>query len=192
MERGYLKSILRSEQSVFTSSDLRLLWKDASQEAVWKRISYFLKNGDLYPIRRGLYAKDKNYNRLEMATRIYTPAYISFETVLGNSGVTFQHYTQIFVASPSSKDVVVDNQKISFLTLKSTILTNPNGIENKKYYAIASLERALLDRVYLSRNYHFDNLDLIDWEKVELLLSVYEGNKEMEKRVAALRSTRRN
>jgi len=123
-----------------------------------------------------------------MATRIYTPAYISFETVLGSAGVTFQHYSQIFVASPSTKDIIADGQNISFLTLKATILTNFLGIENKKYYAVACLERALLDRVYLSRNYHFDNLDLINWDKVQMLLPIYEGNKEMIKRVAALKS----
>ncbi len=188
MERGHLKSILRSDQTVFTTRDLHLLWRDATPAAVRKRISYFLESGDLYPIRRGLYAKDNRYNRLEMATRIYTPAYISFETVLGSAGVTFQHYSQIFVASPSTKDIIADGQNISFLTLKATILTNFLGIENKKYYAVACLERALLDRVYLSRNYHFDNLDLINWDKVQMLLPIYEGNKEMIKRVAALKS----
>lgn len=188
MERGYLKSILRSDQTVFTSRDLQLLWRVASPGAVRKRISYFLKKGDLYPIRRGLYAKDNKYDRLEMATRIYTPAYVSFETVLGSAGVTFQHYSQIFVASPSTKEIVADGHKISFLTLKAAILTNRLGIENRTYYAIASLERALLDRVYLSRIYHFDSLDLINWEKVEMLLPVYEGNKEMKKRVASLKT----
>ncbi len=190
MERGHLKSILRSDQTVFTTRDLHLLWRDATPAAVRKRISYFLESGDLYPIRRGLYAKDNRYNRLEMATRIYTPAYISFETVLGSAGVTFQHYSQIFVASPTTKDIEADGQKISFLTLKSSILTNLLGIEIKSNFALATVERALLDRIYISRNYHFDNLDLINWEKVEILLPVYEGNKEMKKRVDTLKAIR--
>jgi len=39
--------------------------------------------------RRGIYAKDKNYDRLELANRIYTPSYISLETVLSREGIVF-------------------------------------------------------------------------------------------------------
>jgi len=47
---------------------------------------------------------------------------------------------------------------------------------------IASLERAFLDRVYRNPDYHFDNLDVLNWEKVFNILPIY-NNKEMNKRV---------
>ena len=47
---------------------------------------------------------------------------------------------------------------------------------------MATLERAFLDAVYLYKNYHFDNLGTIDWEKVAELKKIYKS-KAFEKRV---------
>jgi hypothetical protein len=191
MDRGFIKPILKSDRSVFTTRDLQLLWNEPSISIVKNRISYYIRSGDLLRLRRGLYVKDNQYDRLEMATRIYTPAYISFETVLGAAGVTFQHYSQIFVASYQTKEINVYGQSISFLTLKDTILMNSMGLENREFYMIASPERAFLDRVYLTPNYHFDNLALLDWEKVNELLPVFGGNEQMRRRVEIYENSRR-
>jgi hypothetical protein len=137
--------------------------------------------GDLYPVRRGIYAKDKNYDRFELATRIYKPAYISFETVLGSAGITFQYYDQLFVASYQSDEITADGQRYVFRRLKDTILLNPMGVENSSSYAIATPERAFLDVVYLNREYHFDNLSTLNWEKVDALTSLYENKKVLER-----------
>ncbi len=147
-----------------------------------RRIHYYIKNGHLYGIRRGLYAKDKNYNKLELATKIFIPAYVSFETVLAEAGIIFQHYSQIFVASYQTKEINCDGQIFSFKKLKTDILNNNSGIENKGYYPIASKERAFLDVVYLNKDYHFDNLSPLDWDKVFSIMPMYK-NKRMAKKV---------
>lgn len=183
MEKGFLKTLLRSKQTVFTFKDLLLLWGGIDVVTARKRVNYYVKTGDLYPIRRGIYARDQTYDRLELATKIFTPAYVSFETVLGAAGVTFQYYSQIFVASYQSLERVVDGQKIVFRRLKSPILTNSTGIEHRENYAIASPERAFLDVIYLTLDYHFDNLFSLDWEKVEKILPIYGNIKRMRKRV---------
>ena len=183
MEKGFLKALLRSKQTVFTFKDLLLYWDGIEVVTARKRVNYYVKTGDLYPIRRGIYARDKNYDRLELATKILTPAYISFETVLGSAGITFQYYGQIFVASYQSLERVADGQKIVFRHLKSSILTNSAGIENRETYSIATPERALLDVIYLSKDYHFDELSSIDWKKVEEILPVYGQNRQMRARV---------
>lgn len=183
MKKGFLKTILRSNQTVFTFQDLLLMWDGIAVETARKRVNYYVQSGNLYPIRRGIYAKDRNYDRFELATKIFTPAYISFETVLGNAGVTFQYYSTIFVASYQTKEIVADGQKFAFSTLKGPLLTNASGVENKATYAIATPERAFLDRVYLSRNYHFDNLSVLNWDKVEEILPAYGENKDMRQRV---------
>ena len=97
--------------------------------------------------------------------------------------MTFQHYDRIFVATYQSKEIVCDNQTFAFKTIKSPILTNPAGIENREFYSIASPERAFLDVVYLHKDYHFDNLSPLDWDKVYGILPIYGGNKRMEDRV---------
>jgi len=160
------------------------MWGGIDAKTAKVRINYYVKSGDLYSIRRGIYAKDRNYDRFELATKIYTPAYISFETVLGNAGVTFQYYSQIFVASYQTRDIVADDQKITYRTLKSSILTNSAGIENKENYAIASPERAFLDVVYLSKDYHFDQLSTLNWDKVKEILQIYGNSKRMSDRVS--------
>src|SRR5574337_550608 len=94
MEKGdYLTTILRCPKTVFTYKDVLLLWGEPGSEAARVRLNHYVKNGDLYRIRRGLYAKDKNYNKAELATRIFTPSYVSFETVLSKEGVIFQFHS---------------------------------------------------------------------------------------------------
>jgi hypothetical protein len=175
MEKGFLKAILRSKQTVFIFKDLLLMWNIDNIDTAKGRVNYYVRTGSLYPIRRGIYAKDKDYDRFELATKIFTPAYISFETVLGSSGITFQYYSQIFVASYQTKELTADGQKFVFKTLKSSILLNPAGVENKETYAIATPERAFLDVIYLSKDYHFDNLSPLNWDKVNEIAPIYES-----------------
>lgn len=182
MEKGdYIQAILRSNQTVFSVHDIMLLWNEVSSDAARVRINYYAKKGSLYHIRRGIYAKDRNYNKLELATKIFTPSYVSFETVLGQAGITFQHYDQIFVASYITREIITDGHAYSFRRIKDTVLTNPVCIGNKDAYAIASPERAFLDTVYINKEYHFDNLSLLNWNKVFEILPIYGGNKRMKK-----------
>lgn len=176
-------SILRSNNSVFTFKEILLAAGEKNPLLLKRRLSYYIKKGDLYHIRRGLYAKDKNYDKLELATKILTPSYISFETVLGKAGITFQFYGKIFVATYQSKEITCDGQIFSFKTIKESILTNDAGIEKKENYSIASPERAWLDVIYLSKEYHFDNLSPLQWDRVYEILSIYGGNTRMEKKV---------
>ncbi len=182
MKKGdYLSAILRSNKTVFSFKDIVLLWGD-SGAAARVRVNYYVKNGDLRHIRRGLYAKDKKYDRFELATKIYTPAYISFETVLGQSGITFQYYNRIFSASYLTREIECDGQKYSFRKIKDAILTNKAGLEDTGEYFTASKERAFLDTLYARKDYYFDNLSPLDWDKVFEILPIYE-NKRMEKKV---------
>jgi len=181
MDKGsYLSTILRSAKTVFSFKDIVLLWNDSSN-AVRVRINYYVKNNQLYQLRRGLYAKDRNYNRLELATRIFTPSYVSFETVLGREGITFQYYSQIFVASYLTRNIVCDGQAYSFRKVKELVLTNQAGIENKKECSIAVKERAFLDTIYINKDYHFDNLSPLNWDKVFKLLPMYRNQRMAEK-----------
>jgi len=184
MKKGdYISTILRSNKTVFSSKDIALLWGDSGTNAARIRIKYYIKTGGLYPLRRGLYSKDKNYDKFELATKIYTPAYISFETVLAKAGVIFQFYDQVFVASYQTREIVVDGKTYSFRKIKDEILTNSLGVEMKENYSIASPERAFLDVVYLNKDYHFDNLSPLNWDKVYEILLIYGGNKRMEQKV---------
>jgi hypothetical protein len=146
------------------------------------RLCSYLKNKKLIHLRRGIYAKDKNYDKYELANHILRPSYISFETVLVRAGINFQYYSQIFVASYAKRDVVCDNTTYVFSRVKRGALTNPAGIDQIGEYSIATPERAFLDTIYRSKDYHFDNMEPLNWEKVFDILPIYE-NKKMNKKV---------
>lgn len=147
------------------------------------KINRLVKKGVLISLKKGLYAKSTGYEILEAANKIYTPSYISLETTLQRSGVTFQDYSHtIFVISYQSRDIKLNDYTISFRKIKDEILNNYEGILNEDGYSIASTERAFLDRIYLSGNQYFDNLDKIDWEKAKELVKIY-NNKTMERRL---------
>ncbi len=178
----YLDILLRSAKTVFSTKDAALLWNESDEAIVGDRLKKYVNARKLIRVRRGFYAKDKDYNRFELATRIYTPSYVSFETVLTREGVNFQYYGNIFVASYVSREIQVDDQKITFVRMKDYVLSNTTGIEHVDGIARATRERAMLDRVYVSKNYYFDNLRGVDWNKVFEILPIYH-NKRMEKTV---------
>ena len=178
----YVDVLLRSSRTIFSTKDVALLWGEEREDTVSARLNKYVKSGKLIRVRRGLYAKDKNYDKFELATKIYTPSYISFETVLAKAGIVFQFYGQIFVASYVTREVKVDDQTYAYKRIRDSILTNHAGIKAKNDYHIASPERAFLDVVYSNKDYHFDNLSPLNWERVFEILPIYE-NKNMEKKV---------
>lgn len=183
MQKGnYLSSILRSNKTVFSSKDIALLWHESSSNATRVRLHYYVQKGDLVKIRKGLFAKNPKYNKLELATRILTPAYVSFETVMAKEGLIFQFYEPIFIASYVTREVTVDQQVYSFRKMKDGILIDAAGIEHTGETSIATKERAFLDMLYVRADYHFDNLRSLDWEKVFQILPIYQ-NQRMAKEI---------
>lgn len=182
MGKADILSILRSDKTVFSFKDILLASGENNPALLRRRISYYTTHGQLYGLRRGLYAKDKNYNKLELATKIFSPAYVSFETVLAAAGIIFQSYGQIFIASYQTKEIICDGQAYSFKKIKDNILTNNAGVEDRNNYSIAAAERAFLDVAYLNKDYHFDNLSPLDWDKVFGLLPMYD-NKRMKRKI---------
>ena len=126
----YVEILLRSPRTIFSTKDVALMWGVEAENTVRVRLNSYVKSGKLIRIYRGIYAKDKNYNRFELATRIYTPSYISFETVLTREELIF-NTTVIFVATYVTRDIEVADQRISFVRMKDYVLSNTTGIEHK-------------------------------------------------------------
>lgn len=178
--------IHQSSKTILTNKDLALICGENDKKNLNAKTAYYTKQKVLIRLTRGVFAKNRGYNPKELATSIYTPSYISFETVLRETGVIFQHFDTIFVASKWTKTVRIDRQIFSFRKMKDVALFNADGIFNRDHYSIATPERAFLDMIYLFPNYYFDNLSAIDWKECERLVKIYQ-NKQLEKRLKTYR-----
>ncbi len=177
----FLLELYKKNQTVFTLGEIALLFPQVNYSNLRRKISYYVKVGKILRLRRGVYAKE-GFNKLELANKIYTPSYVGFETVLKKEGIIFQESSSIFAASYLTRKIKCSNFEIFYRKLKNEVLINSKGIEKKNNYHIASKESAFLDTVFVSKNYHFDNLLVLNWEKVFGLLGFYKS-KALEKRV---------
>ncbi len=178
-----IAKLYQSPKTILTIKDIALIWEETKTVNLLSKIKYYAKQGSLIRLTRGVFAKSKEYDAKELATSIYTPSYISFETVLREAGIIFQHYDSIFVAGPYPATKKIDNHVIIFRKLKNSVLYNGLGIKNEKNYSIATPERAFLDTIYLSPKFFFDNLRPINWELCFELVKIYD-NKQLIKRLA--------
>lgn len=174
--------LYKRPQTIFTLKEISLIFPQISYQNLKSRLHYAVAVGKLQKLRKGIYAKE-NFDFLELANKIYTPSYISLETVLAKEGIVFQKYATIFVVSYLTRRIKVENQDIFYRKVRDVVLLNNSGIEERGSYFVASKERAFLDAVFLYKDYHFDNLGPLDWEKVKEIGSIY-GSRILEKRVA--------
>lgn len=167
--------------TVFTLKELSLMFPELSYVNLKRRMNNLVKRKKILNLRRGIFVKTE-YNKFELACKIYVPSYVSLESVLAKEGIIFQKYDTIFAISHTDREIKVDNHFIKYKRLRDEILLNDFGLEKDNNFFVASKERAFTDAVYIYRNYHFDNLDVLNWDKVFDLSKIY-NNKAMLKRI---------
>lgn len=168
-------SIYQSNRTVFRLNEIAMLASETDFKSLNQKLNYYVRTGKLQNPRKGIYAKP-GYNHEELACSVYTPSYISLEYVLQKSGVIFQYDSRITVISYLSRSIEIEGQVYHFRKLNERLLVNTSGIERKRNHVnIATSERAFLDLLYLDPNFHFDNLNPLNKEKVSELLSVYQS-----------------
>src|SRR3989344_1475500 len=97
--RNPIAKLYQSNKTVITMNDLAVLWKETNPDHLKAKAAYYTRRGVLIRLHRGVFALTKEYNPRELATSIYTPSYISFETVFREAGMIFQYYETIFAAA---------------------------------------------------------------------------------------------
>lgn len=168
-------SINKLPQTVFSAREIALILGETNSDVVKSKINYYVKRKELFTLRRGIYSKDEKFDDFELATKLYTPAYISFHTILAKRGIVFQYDSRVHTASYLNRELDVSGVKIYYRKIALEILHNPTGIIYEGNYPEATLERAFLDTIYVEGKRHFDNLDPIDFEKCEEMLSIYDN-----------------
>ncbi len=181
--KDILFTLYQKPQTVFSSSELSLIFPGIRENNLRRRLSYFAAIRKLRRLRHGLYAKI-DFNPLEVAGKIYSPSYISRETILKKHGMIFQESETISAVSYLTRKIEMPefNIKISYRKLKDEVLCNRFGLVEQNGWFEAGAERAFLDAVFLYKNYHFDNLGMLDWNKINELKNIYKS-QALEKRI---------
>lgn len=164
MNESFLEILLNWPKSYISGTDLHCILNksDDSRQAIIKRA---VGKGHLIPIRRDLYlvknSKGPLLNSFEIASIIYGPSYISFESALSHHG-----WIPEAVRTITSATVKRSKEFETFIGIFSyehiPIKAFSFGIEQHKQGAItlfiASPMKALADIVY-TRNRVWDSID---------------------------------
>jgi len=172
-----------SWKTVFKKREVKSILWIANQLTLDKFIHRALKDESLKKLHYGIYALWK-YDIYELGTKIKQKSYISLETSLKDNALIFQYYDSIFLLSDDTLEKTIWGQKYVYKKMKDSILLNPIGIEHMWNYAIAGKERAICDTLYFRKNYYFDSLEWVNFEKLEKISQIY--NKRVQKEIQQL------
>jgi len=176
-KKDFILEIYKDNRTVFTLRDIAMVVEESNYLRLKQKINYYVRKGSLASIRRGIYVKE-DFNPEEFACKLYTPSYISMEYVLRKEGVIFQYDERLTPVSYLSRFIEAGNYTLIYRKIKEDMLLNLSGILRKgNGVNIATPERALLDMLYLNREYYFDNLSGIDREKVLKILPIYQSKQ---------------
>ena len=162
-----------------------MLFPLEENEYLSDRVGYYVQTGRLLNPRKGVYAKP-DYSPLEFANLLYTPSYISLEYVLQQAGVIFQYDARYTSVSYLSREIEADGRVYNYRRIREDIIMDTTGIfRNKGNVNVASPERAILDMLYLNKDFYFDNINSIDRKLIERILPAYKS-AALENRVLKL------
>jgi hypothetical protein len=169
-QANFILELYKDERTVFTLKDIAMLLNESNYDSLKQKIYYYVKTKAIVSLRKGIYAKE-NYNKEELACKLYTPAYISLEYVLVKAGIIFQYSETLTQLSYLSRKIEVGVINLQYRKIKDEFLYNPAGITRYPTGVnIACPERAIIDILYLNKNYHFDNLSSVNTELLKELL----------------------
>ena len=177
---SFIKKLLktkRSDQTIFTFSDLSNLIPGYSGAKLKSALKYAVKQHDIIRVSRGIYSLSKDYSRLEFANKYRSPSYISLYTVLQEEGIVFQPYSSIYVIAKRSQEIEIDGERYVYRKIKDEILLHPLGVTSLGNVYKATPERAMCDKLYLDGLEYFDNLRSIQWDLMrQINVHVYNNN----------------
>ena len=175
MKNDSLLKLVRNKKTIFSASDLSLIWEIKDKNYLKTKIYRLVKSKDLFRIKKGIYSLNKDYDPKELASKLVKPSYVSLQTVLAEEGIVFQYDSTTYSLGQKKFEILIGRQKYVYYQIKDDILLNSKGITRKRGYNIASKERAVCDILYLDNNFYFDNLDSLDWGLIFKIAEIYQS-----------------
>ena len=157
-------------KNVFTIADLKKLFPD--DVYIKMALKRFKDSGVIVSVARGMYALKKEQLDIEkIATQVYYPSYISFESALSKYGIMNQGlYGLTLATTRHSKRITLAGLECSYSKLKENLFFGFNLVGDTY---VAEPEKAFLDTLYLialgkrSKNYSEWYLDALDKVKIK-------------------------
>jgi len=183
---------------VFTFEDVFKYFPKENQLTFKTQLSRWVKRGYLKKIKKGIFilAEAKIEDDFCLAPIIYSPSYISLESVLNAYGVIPDiPFTVTSVTLKKTKTFKTPFGSFSYRHLKESLFFGFKIIGKESYtYKIAYPEKALLDYLYLNpdiidsasfpEEYRLDLKDL-NWPKLKSYARIFK-NKKLKKAVKIL------
>ena len=167
-----LDQLLKSDQKLFHTQDLALLWDIPNRDTLYTTIKRLVKKGVLISVRKGIYStlplEQIDPARLGVAL-IHSYSYLTCEWILAREGVISQKIFPLTYVSLLSKKIKLENNFYIFRKLKPQFLFQNEGIKEEREVFVAERERAAADMLYFNPKYYFDNPDLVNWERVKFI-----------------------
>jgi predicted transcriptional regulator of viral defense system len=165
-----LDKLLKSDQKLFHTSDLALLWGIRDKNTLYTAIKRYRKKGIFIPVHKGLYATVAldtiDPFRLGLGI-IHRYAYVSCESVLTKQGIISQYGQDITFVTDKSVKFSQSGHSYRARKLADVFLYNDKGIVKDNGIMIASVARAVADMLYFDPHYHFDARKDIPWDSVK-------------------------
>ena len=169
MARNTLSLLKQFGKQWYSLSDLEKIF-GLGRESLRVALTRLTRSGAIRRIGRGLYVlPDQPINPERIATMLYTPSYISFESALARYGIVSQiPYTVTVATKKKPKKMTLAGQLVEFRQLKEPLFFGYTLVEG---VYLAYPEKALLDQLYLMSkgraSLAIDELDLgdIDWSR---------------------------
>lgn len=137
---------------IVTVQQLKEKYKDYSNPLT--KINREIKNGNLFPLIRGLYETDPNVDGVKLAQFIYGPSYVSFEYALNYHGLIPEAvYNTYTCATFNKRKAKTYKNRFGTYTYrdvpKCVFSLGVQAMQGGGYtYLMASPEKALCDKLY--------------------------------------------
>ncbi len=177
------KILMESGRTVFTPLDLRMLWRVNTLNAKIS-IVRMVKKGLVVRLAAGFYALNDRYNRYELANRVLSPSYVSFQSALFHAGINFQARDEIGSVALRDHRKKVGNTLYTHAAMKQDLFFNIKGVVTREGVAMALPERAILDSFYFGYLPDIDDASKLNKTFLEKLSALYP--KTVQKKVRGL------
>jgi predicted transcriptional regulator of viral defense system len=178
-----LKILIDSSRTVFTPQDLRLLWQEKAFN-VRINASRMVKKRLITRLAKGYYVINEKYNTYELANRIISPSYVSFQAALTFAGLSFQARDEIGSVAMLNYRKKVGGILYTYFAMKNSLFFIMNGIVTRDGFSIALPERAVLDSLYFGFLPDLDDADKLNKKYLLNLSAIYP--KTVQKKIRGL------